>query len=74
MASYNKRIVMTKKCSRCQKIKELNDFWAATSKAAKKQSWCKECMQEYKLNWKRNRKLDKNILQSNLVALWNKLL
>lgn len=41
-----------KKCTKCEKIKPLSEFYARLSSKDKKQSHCKECMNFYSRDYK----------------------
>ena len=59
---------MTKKCSKCQEVKPLVDFWQQKSKPDGKTCWCKPCMTEYVRNWRRNIRVKKEYNQNLFKA------
>jgi len=45
--SKGSKIIKTKKCSKCGKVKNIENFYYRKRSPDKYQSWCKYCMQVY---------------------------
>ncbi len=50
----NTRIVEIKKCRKCGKLKNINEFSKCSKSADKHQGYCKECMIIYNFEWEKN--------------------